>query len=94
VANDNINVKQIINNMKKTAVEYLKEAISSKGTFIAVGDGEDEFCIDLSDLKVIIEQANRVFEQQIIETWYDCKLSIICKEPTTADEYYNKTYKK
>jgi hypothetical protein len=32
-------------------------------------------------------------KQQIIKTWYDCKMSIINKNPTTADQYYNETFK-
>ena len=31
-------------------------------------------------------------KQQIINTWYDCKLSIIDKNPTDADQYYNETF--
>ena len=33
-------------------------------------------------------------KQQIIKAWYDCKMSVIEKNPTTADEYYNKTFNK
>ena len=44
--------------------------------------------------KEIVEQAKEIEKQQIINTWYDCKLSIIDKNPTDADQYYNKTYKK
>jgi hypothetical protein len=44
--------------------------------------------------KEIVEQAKEIEKQQIINTWYDCKLSIIDKNPTDADQYYNETYKK
>ena len=44
--------------------------------------------------KEIVEQAKEIEKQQIINTWYDCKLSIIDKNPTDADQYFNKTYKK
>ena len=44
--------------------------------------------------KEIVEQAKEIEKQQIINTWYNCKLSIIDKNPTDADQYYNETYKK
>jgi hypothetical protein len=31
-------------------------------------------------------------KQQIINTWYDCKLSIIEKNPTDAEQYYNEKF--
>jgi hypothetical protein len=81
--------------MKRTAVDYLKEATCAKFAQVQMeGDREDEFCIELSELKLIIDQANRVFEEQIMEAWYDCKMSVILKDPTTADQYYNKTFKR
>jgi hypothetical protein len=58
--------------MKQTAVEFLKEAIFSKGTFIAVGDGDDEFCIELSVLKELFKQANEMEKQQIIDAYVEC----------------------
>ena len=68
--------------MKQTAIEWLIEKHF----------GGIENCTP--DFRKHIEQAKEMERQQIEETWYDCKLSIICKEPTTADQYYNKTYKK
>lgn len=41
----------------------------------------------------IVQQAKEIEKQQIINTWYDCKLSIIDKKPTDADQYYNETFK-
>jgi hypothetical protein len=58
--------------MKQTAVDFLKEAIFSKGTFIAVGDGDDEFCIELSVLKELFKQANEMEKQQIIDAYVEC----------------------
>ncbi len=66
--------------MKQTAVEWLMEEMSK--TYIFNQDDFDMF-----------KKAKAIEEEQIIETWYDCKLSIICKEPTTADQYYNKQFK-
>ena len=43
--------------------------------------------------KMIVEKAKEMEKANIIDTWYDCKMSIIDKNPTTADEYYNKTFK-
>ena len=42
----------------------------------------------------LFDDAIKMEKQQTINTWYDCKLSIIDKNPTDADQYYNKTYKK
>ena len=61
-----------------------------------------EWLVDKLDLNVfesneevadIIDQAKEMEKEQIIQTWYDCKMSVIEKNPTTADEYYNKTFK-
>ena len=41
-----------------------------------------------------VNQAKEMEKQQIINTWYDCKLSIIDKNPTDADQYFNETFKK
>lgn len=66
---------------KQTAVEWLVNVVQS--------------CIAPDYIpKEIVEQAKEIEKQQIINTWYDCKLSIIDKNPTDADQYYNKTYKK
>ena len=70
---------------KQTAIEWLEDKIN------------DELEIYNNQWLLIenfIEQAKEIEKQQIINTWYDCKLSIIDKNPTDADQYYNKTYKK
>jgi hypothetical protein len=41
----------------------------------------------------IIEQAKEMEKEQIIQTWYDCKMSVIEKNPTTAEQYYNQIFK-
>jgi hypothetical protein len=41
----------------------------------------------------IIEQAKEMEKGQIMKTWYDCKLSIIERNPTDAEQYYNETFK-
>ena len=38
------------------------------------------------------EQAKAMHKEEIIDTWYDCKMSVIEKNPTTADQYYNETF--
>lgn len=43
--------------------------------------------------KLLISKAKEIERDQIIQTWYDCKLSIINKDPKTADQYFNKKYK-
>jgi hypothetical protein len=75
--------------MKQTAVEFLKEAIFSKGTFIAVGDGDDEFCIELSVLKELFKQTNEMFEKQIEDAWFDGWI----ERSETSKLYYHKTFK-
>ena len=45
-------------------------------------------------IESIIKQAKKIEKQQIINTWYDCKLSIIEKNPTDADQYFNETFEK
>ena len=70
---------------KQTAIEWLEDKIN------------DELEIYNNQWLLIenfIEQAKEIEKQQIINTWYDCKLSIIDKNPTDADQYYNETYKK
>ena len=70
---------------KQTAIEWLEDKIN------------DELEIYNNQWLLIenfIEQAKIIEKQQIINTWYDCKLSIIDKNPTDADQYFNKTYKK
>ena len=64
--------------MKQTAVEFLESKIL----------GDEKF-----SLSKWFEQAKEMEKANIIDTWYDCKMSIIDKNPTTADEYYNKTFK-
>ena len=68
--------------MKQTAVEWLVANIDwqlLKNT--------------TTHYKMIVEKAKEMEKANIIDTWYDCKMSIIDKNPTTADEYYNKTFK-
>ena len=70
---------------KQTAIEWLEDKIN------------DELEIYNNQWLLIenfIEQAKIIEKQQIINTWYDCKLSIIEKNPTDADQYFNETYKK
>jgi hypothetical protein len=41
----------------------------------------------------VIQQAKEMEKAQIMKTWYDCKLSIIERNPTDAEQYYNETFK-
>jgi TusA-related sulfurtransferase len=41
----------------------------------------------------MIEEAKQMEKGQIMKTWYDCKLSIIERNPTDAKQYYNETFK-
>jgi hypothetical protein len=48
-------------------------------------NGYDEDC-------EIFRIAKAMEKEQIINTWYDCKLSIVDKKPMDAEDYYNETY--
>jgi len=65
--------------MKQTAVEWLTEKLIVEFGFAFSNN--------------ILEQAIEIEKQQIIKTWYDCKLSMIEKNPTDADQYYNEKFK-
>jgi len=75
------NLKMMEN--KQTAVEWLVEQLNSKYS-------NDDFIITHINE---IEKAKEMEKLQIIKTWYDCKLSIIERNPTDADQYYNETFK-
>ena len=64
--------------MKQTAVDWLVDKLEIFAT-------EEEMNI--------IEQAKEMEKGQIMKTWYDCKLSIIERNPTDAEQYYNETFK-
>lgn len=49
---------------------------------------------DSRSLDEIFEQAKAMEKEQIMNTWYECKISIIDKQPKDAGQYYNETYKK
>ena len=49
-------------------------------------NGYDEDC-------EIFRIAKAMEKEQIVNAWYDCKLSIVDKKPMDAEEYYNETYK-
>ena len=71
--------------MKQTAVEWLENQLLSP-----------EFRLDADYYEFIYglcQQAKAIEKEQIIQTWYDCKMSVIEKNPTTADQYYNQTFK-
>lgn len=70
---------------KQTAIEWLEDKIN------------DELEIYNNQWLLIenfIEQAKIIEKQQIINTWYDCKLSIIEKNPIDANQYFDETFKK
>jgi hypothetical protein len=66
--------------MKQTAVEWLIEELTLNEPPKWVQE--------------IIEKAKEMEKDQIIKTWYDCKLSIIERNPTDAEQYYNETFNK
>ena len=77
--------------MKQTAVEWLEEQmfnlqIELKKEKISLTKYE---WIRLE----LLQQAKEMEERQIIKTWYDFKMSVIEKNPTTAEQYYKQTFK-
>lgn len=77
---------------KQTAVELAKNNI--EGEALAFIDGFLTFNEFMDNINKCFQQALEMEKQQIINTWYDCKLSIIDKNPTDADQYFNETFKK
>jgi hypothetical protein len=67
--------------MKQTAVEWLVEQFNTTINYT------------MEEYQLKIEQAKEMEKGQIMKTWYDCKLSIIEKNPTDAEQYYNQTFK-
>lgn len=66
--------------VKQSAVEWLVQQLINDGKLI------------YDDYKAI-EQAKEMEKEQIVKTWYDCKLSIIERNPTDAEQYYKETFK-
>jgi hypothetical protein len=67
---------------KQTAVDYIKEKLMC-----------NEYWYENMTFDQIFEQAKEMEKGQIMKTWYDCKLSIIERNPTDAEQYYNETFK-
>jgi hypothetical protein len=40
----------------------------------------------------LYQQAKAMEKNQILNTWYACKLSIIDRDGMSIEDYYNKTY--
>jgi hypothetical protein len=66
---------------KQTAVEWLKKQLD----FL-----EDD--MTANDIKWLFGKAEAMEKGQILNAWYDCKLSIVDKKPMDAEEYYEETY--
>jgi hypothetical protein len=71
--------------MKQTAVEWFLTEFQKQVWF----EPNSELDIWIKDL---IPKAKAMEKEQIINTWYDCKMSIIDRNPTTAEQYYKETY--
>jgi hypothetical protein len=68
---------------QQTAVEWFYEQLY--GTPRTIWEEE---------LNQIREQANQMFQEQIIETWKHGNLPTFLGRALTAEEYYNETYGK
>ena len=69
--------------MKQTAVQWLLENL------ITEPFSEEHFEYNNN----CWYKAEEMEKAQIMKTWYDCKLSIIERNPTDAEQYYNETFK-
>jgi len=65
----------------KTAVEWLVEWL--KNNPISYGNSYDK----------AIEQANKMFEEQIRKSYCDGELHFASKQIRTSEQYYNETFK-
>ena len=70
--------------MKQTAVEWLYKNLLEN----PISNQDVEYN------EAVFHNAKEMEKQQIINTWYDCKLSIIDKNPTDAEQYYKETFNK
>ena len=66
--------------MKQTAVEWFEDQVGHNSLMA------------LKEWNEIFEKAKEMEKANIIDTWYDCKMSIIDRNPTTAEQYYKETY--
>lgn len=74
--------------MAQTAVEWFMDKIAEKepnGLYVI---------ITFEDVQNVFEQAKAMEKNQILNTWYACKLSIIDRDGMSIEDYYNKTYNK
>lgn len=75
---------------KQTAVEWLIFHLMELDKKYSVGEiGRIDY---RNRMDAIQSEAKEMEKQQIIDAFYDCKLSIIIKEPITADQYYTENY--
>jgi hypothetical protein len=68
---------------KQTAIDWLLENLISE-PYSEADFKHNSDCWD---------KAKEMEKGQIMKTWYDCKLSIIERNPTDAEQYYNETFK-
>ena len=66
---------------QQTSVEWLVEKLEESGIPL------------MKDELEMVEQANQMFKEQIIETWKHGNLPTFLGRVLTAEEYYNETFK-
>lgn len=82
-------------NKKQTAVEWLVEQLTYKSGGKILNSWQEDV-----DLTKFIEQANRMFEEQIKNTWITASKTLMLKPlddkyyKPEAEQYYNETYGK
>jgi hypothetical protein len=69
---------------KQTAVEWLFAHLLP---FLEFSDPKER-----EHFRKCLAEAKEMEKGQILNAWYDCKLSIVDKKPMDAEEYYNETY--
>lgn len=71
--------------MKQTAVEWLVETLNNKIDYIPIKHWDY--------LRETIQQANAMFEEQIIDTYKKAQVLMVMDSNKQAEQYYNETFK-
>ena len=79
-------------NKQQTAIEWLDENLQHK-FFVQYGyyNGVRKIVVPLEDYMKLKQEANKMFEQQIIDTWEMGRFNI--DDMGNGEEYYQETFK-
>lgn len=78
---------------QQTALSWFIEQLEEKGDLRETPSIRIvQINIDTSEYLDLKRQAKAMEKNQILNTWYACKLSIIDRDGMSIEDYYNKTY--